>query len=233
MMGFPVYVSFMLHMIQLYHRMSFEKFLPFFLYGSTLCFILFFKNLSYMFFIYFVQYISSIQVSPISLFALSFSSHFFSESVFVFGSKGIWENTVYSAKYWYQFEIRWWQLKSSLLLVSLPISLSNYLVIQNKFIYKEGYHVLYIHDSFLFSPLFLFFHLFFLLMFHSYDLIIFYCSIDFGVALLMGYGEIAKYLFDFILYYFAGWKLRVWLNVRIYFEIFFGYAEKISTHLFF
>ena len=155
MMGFPVYVSFMLHMIQLYHRMSFEKFLPFFLYGSTLCFILFFKNLSYMFFIYFVQYISSIQVSPISLFALSFSSHFFSESVFVFGSKGRWENTIYWAKCWYQFKVR--QLKSSLLLVSLPISLSNYLVVQNKFIYKNGYLVLYIHDSFLLSPLFIFF----------------------------------------------------------------------------
>ena len=56
---------------------------------------------------------------------------------------------------------------------------------------------------------------------------------DFGVTLLMGYGKIAKYLFDFILYYFAGWKLRVWLNAQMYFEIFFGYVEKISIHLFF
>jgi len=78
-----------------------------------------------------------------------------------------------------------------------------------------------------------FFIYFFLLMFHSYDFISFCCSIDFGVALLMGYGEIDKYLFDFILYYFVGWKLRVWLNPQMYFKIFFGYAEKIYTHLFF
>ena len=49
----------------------------------------------------------------------------------------------------------------------------------------------------------------------------------------MDYGEITKYLFDFILYYFVGWKLRVWLNAQMYIEIYFGYAEKISTHLFF
>ena len=53
-------------------------------------------------------------------------------------------------------------------------------------------------------PYSFFFIYFFLLMFHSYDFISFCCSIDFGVALLMGYGEIAKYLFDFIMYYFAG-----------------------------
>jgi len=61
--------------------------------------------------------------------SLSFSSHFFSESVFVFGNKGRWENTIYSTKCWYQFEVRWWQLKSSLLLVSLSISFYNYLLV--------------------------------------------------------------------------------------------------------
>ena len=115
-----------------------KSFYLFFLCVAALCVcILFFKNLPYMLFIHFVQHIFM--------------------HVCLFGIKIM----VYSWKCWYQFEVQWWQLKSSLLLVSLPISLFNYLVVQNKFIYKDGYPVFYIHSSFLFFPLFLFFHLFF------------------------------------------------------------------------
>jgi len=84
-----------------------------------------------------------------------------------------------------------------------------------------------IHSSSL--PYSFFFIYFFLLMFHSYDFISFCYSIDFGVALLMGYGEIAKYLFNFIMYYFAGLKLCVWLNAQMYFKIFFGFAKDLYS----